>query len=105
MFYFSNNLKCNKLLLLLLLIWVFTGNLNQSTKDTEDKKPEHSKENRKATGDHRTGEIRKKTFVPLFLLKETEEAKEESHEQRKKTWGKTGETTEPEKKLETKEKS
>lgn len=79
--------------------------LRFSTKDTEDKKPEHSKENRKATGDHRTGEIRKKTFVPLFLLKETEEAKEESHEQRKKTWGKTGETTEPEKKLETKEKS
>ena len=30
------------------------------------------------------GRLEKKTFVPLFLLKETEEAKEESHERRKK---------------------
>jgi hypothetical protein len=35
-------------------------------------------------GNHRTGGRIEKTFVPLFLLKETEEATKRGHEQRRK---------------------
>jgi len=49
-----------------------------------EKKREQDRKKKAVERGTEPGRLEKKTFVPLFLLKETEEAKEESHERRKK---------------------